>query len=145
MPHWSTLPPKECEKISCIPYHCLIGGLLWLTISTCLDIQYTVQQLSQYLDCYTQTHWNATIWTLRYLKDTQIMSLSLGGKQPIALLGFTDLDWASCLDIRRSVGGYAWTLGSGVISWSTWKQWMIAASSCKAEYMAAFEATQECI
>ncbi|KAG5719504.1 hypothetical protein E4T56_gene11305 [Termitomyces sp. T112] len=47
--------------------------------------------------------------------------------------------------LSASVGGYAWTLGSGVVSWATQKQQTVAALSCEAEYMAAFEATQECI
>ena len=111
----STLSPDEREKITRLPYCCLVGGLLWLAVSTQPDIQYAVQQLSQYLDCYTQNHWNAAIRTLRYLKGTRTLGLSLGGKVPVALLGFTNSDWANCLDTRRSVGGYAWTLGSGVI------------------------------
>lgn len=62
---------------------------------------------------------------------------------PIRLVGFTDSDWANCLDTRRSVGGYAWSLGLGLISWCTRKQRTVVASSCEAEYMAAFEAAQE--
>lgn len=141
----STLTQIEREKIAWIPYRKLVGGLLWLAISTRPNIQYAVQQLSQYLDCYTQTHWHAAIRTLRYLKGTRTLGLGLGGKQPVKLVGFTDSDWANCLDTRRSIGGYIWSLSSGSISWSTHKQRMVAASSCKAKYMAAFEASQECI
>lgn len=63
----------------------------------------------------------------------------------INLVGFTNSDWANCLDTRWSVGGYAWSLGSGLISWSMKKQKTVAALSCEAEYMAAFEAVQECV
>jgi hypothetical protein len=60
-------------------------------------------------------------------------------------MGFTDSDWANCLDTRRSVGGYGFTLGSGLISWNARKQKTVATSSCEAEYTAAFEASKEVI
>ena len=47
--------------------------------------------------------------------------------------------------MRRSVGGYGFTLGSGLISWNARKQKMVATSSCEAEYTAAFEAAKEFI
>ena len=43
------------------------------------------------------------------------------------------------------VGGYAYSLGSGVISWSCRKQKTVASSSCEAEYTAAFESCKEAI
>ncbi|KNZ81024.1 Copia protein, partial [Termitomyces sp. J132] len=143
-----------------LPYRQLVGGLLWLAVSTHPDIQYAVQQLSQYLDCFTYTHWNAAMRMLQYLKGTRTLGISLGGSNPIQLVGFMDSDWANCLDMRRSVGdsdwancldtqcsigGYAWSLGSGAVSWAARKQKTVAASSCEAEYMAAFESAQECI
>ncbi|KNZ78120.1 Copia protein [Termitomyces sp. J132] len=139
------LSDAEHEKVARLPYRQLVGGLLWLAVSTRPDIQYAVQQLSQYLDCFTYTHWNTAVRTLQYLKGMKTLGISLGGSNPIQLVGFTDSDWANCLDTRRSVGGYAWTLGSGVVSWATQKQKTVAASSCEAEYMAAYEAAQECI
>lgn len=139
----SKLSSDELERIVQIPYRSLVGGLLWLAISTWPDIQYVVQQLSQFLDCFTHTHWHAAVWVLRYLKGTRTLQLCLGEAEFINLIGFTDSDWANCLDTRQSVGGYAWSLGTGLISWATRKQKTVAASSCEAEYMAAFEAAQE--
>ncbi|KNZ75967.1 Copia protein [Termitomyces sp. J132] len=132
---YSKLTQRECNDIANIPYQRLVGGLIWLAISSCPDIQYAIQQLSQYSDSYSVTHWNAAIRVV----------LCLGRTSPVSLVGFTDSDWANCLDTRRSMGRYAWSLGSGVISWASRKQKTVAASSCEAEYMAAFEAAQECI
>lgn len=142
----TALSSDELRILERTPYRQLVGCLLYLAISTRPDIAFGVQQLTQYLDCYTTLHWNAAIRLVRYLKGTRDLRLQLGGKEEtIKLTGFTDSDWASCPDMRRSVGGYAWNLGSGVISWAVRKQRTVAASSCEAEYMAAFECTQECI
>ena len=141
--NYKNMSKNELDEIKKIPYRSLVGCLLYLSIGTCPDITYLVQQLSQYLDCYSYAHWNAAICVVRYLHGTHDLKLHLGGTNPISLLGFTDSDWANCLDTRRSVGGHAYSLGSGVVSWQARKQKTVAASSCEAEYTAAFEASKE--
>jgi hypothetical protein len=140
-----TLKSEEREKLVKLPYRSLVGSLLYLAMGTRPDIAYVVQQLSQYLDSYAFTHWNAAVRVVQYLKGTRELKLHLGGDNPINLIGFTDSDWANCTDTRRSLGGFAWSLGSGLCSWSVKKQKTVAASSCEAEYVAAFEASRECV
>ncbi|KAJ3494947.1 hypothetical protein NLJ89_g10707 [Agrocybe chaxingu] len=135
----------ERAKLNKLPYRSLVGCLLYLAIGTRPDISYAIQQLSQFLDSYTYAHWNAAIQVVKYLKGTRSLALQLGGKGPIQLLGFTDSDWANCLDTRKSVGGYGFTLGSGLVSWMSKKQSTIATSTCQAEYMAAFDASKEAL
>ena len=141
----STLSNDERVDLEKLPYRSLIGGLIYVAIGTHANIAYAVQQLSQFLDCYTLIHWNAAIQVLRYLKGSRTFWLVLGGTNAILLLGFSDSDWANCPDSRRSVGGYTFSLGSGVTSWSARKQKTVAVSSCEAEYMAAFEASKEAL
>ena len=85
------------------------------------------------------------ICVVRYLKGTHELKLVLGRWNPISLIGFTDSDWANCLDTRRSVGRYSFMLGSSIISWTTRKQKTVASSSCEAEYTAAYECGKEAI
>lgn len=55
----------------------------------------------------------------------------------LRLCGFTDSDWAGSMNDRKSVSASVFTLGSGVITWSSRKQAMTALSSTEAEYVAA--------
>lgn len=144
-PDTSSLSWQDKESLAKLPYRSLVGCLIYLTVGTRPDIAYAVQQLSQFLDNYSYAHWNAAIRVVRYLKGTRELKLTLGGPPTVNLIGFTDSDWANCLDTRRSVGGYAFSLGSGLISWSSRKQKTVATSSCEAEYTAAFEASKEAV
>ena len=144
-PNKKDISTEDQECFSQLPCQSLVRCLIYLSVGTQPDIAYAIQQLSQFLDSYTYAHWHAAIRVVRYLKGTWNLKLTLGGHKPIELVGLTNLDWANCLDTRRSVGGYGFTLGSGLISWNACKQKMVATSSCEAEYTAAFEAAKESI
>ena len=55
------------------------------------------------------------------------------------MIGYTDSDFASCIDTRKSTFGYVYP--RGVISWKSAKQSVIAASTMEAKFVACFEAT----
>eukprot|EP00253_Pinus_taeda_P010218 PITA_10218 len=61
------------------------------------------------------------------------------------LVGFTDSNWASDRDDRKSIAGYAFTLGSGPITWDCKKQIAISLSSAEAKYFGALEASKEAL
>src|SRR5262249_41377209 len=87
-PDLTKLTPTEREKISRLPYRSLVGSLIYLAVGTRPDIAYAVQQLSQFLDKFSYTHWNAAIRVVRYLKGTRNLKLYLGGDPNIKLTGF---------------------------------------------------------
>ena len=60
-------------------------------------------------------------------------------------VGYTDFDFMSDKDSRKSTFGYMFTLGSGAISWRSVKQSCIADSTTEAEYVATSEAAKEAI
>lgn len=125
------------------PYRSLVGSLMYLAIGMRPDIAHAMQQLCRHLDCYRPVHWEAAKRVARYLKGTRTMKLVLGGDHTARLLGFTDSDFANCPDTRRSVSGYCFTLGSGIITWSARQQKTVSLSTCEAEYVAASEASKE--
>ena len=52
------------------------------------------------------------------------------------LVAYSDVDWAGCLDTRRSTSGYSIYLGNNLVSWSAKKQPTVSRSSCESEYRA---------
>jgi hypothetical protein len=63
----------------------------------------------------------------------------------VRLAGYTDADWAGNAADRRSTSGYAFSIGSAAIAWSSKKQPTVALSSTEAEYRAAAVAMCEAI
>lgn len=54
--NYKKLTCNKLEQITKLPYRSLVGCLLYLSIGMCPNITYSVQQLSQYLNCYMYTH-----------------------------------------------------------------------------------------
>ena len=61
------------------------------------------------------------------------------------LLGYTNSDFMSNKDLRKSTSKHVFTLGGGVVSWRSIKQKCIADSTTEAEYVAAFDAAKKAI
>jgi hypothetical protein len=137
----SDAPPLSREDTDCLaatPYRSLVMSMMYLVLGTRPDIVFAISKLSGFLDCYGTTHWQAAIRVLQYLKGTRTMALTLGGTQPIALVGHGDTDYANDAG-RKSIMGYTFSLGSGAISWASRKQKVVALSSTESEYIAASE------
>ena len=69
------------------------------------------------------------------------MHVYLGGD--LNPIGYTDSDFQSNKDSRKSTSGSIFTLGGGAVVWRSIKQSSIADSTMEAEYIAACEAAKE--
>lgn len=116
-------------------YRSLVGGLNYLT-HTRPDIMHSVSVLSRYMHSPTMQHLGAAKRVLRYIGGTIEHGIWYAQSAECKLFGFSDSDWAGCLDDRRSTSGHTFILGSGAISWSSKKQDIVALSSSEAEYVA---------
>ena len=50
----------------------------------------------------------------------------------LEIIGYSDLDFASCVDARKSTSGYIFMFVGGVVSWRSAKQTLIATSTMEA-------------
>ncbi|RVW88542.1 Retrovirus-related Pol polyprotein from transposon TNT 1-94 [Vitis vinifera] len=57
------------------------------------------------------------------------------------IVGYSDSNFARCLDSRRSTLGYIFMLAGGAVSWKSVKQTLIASSIMEAEFIACYEAS----
>ncbi|KAL7129296.1 hypothetical protein ABFS83_13G056600 [Erythranthe nasuta] len=88
----------------------------------------------------SRIHLGAAKRILRYIAGTMDYGIWYSKVPNFRLYGFTDSDWASSLDDRRSILANVFTLGSGAVTWSSKKQATAALSSSEAEYMAVTSA-----
>ncbi|XP_060210417.1 secreted RxLR effector protein 161-like [Lycium barbarum] len=112
----------------------LVASLRYLT-STRPDITYGVGLISRFIESPRQSHLQAAKRIFRYIQATQSDGIFYSKTNDSSLVGFTDSDWAGDMMQRKSTSGYAFYLGSGVFSWSSKKQQVVALSTTEAEYM----------
>ncbi|KAH9705793.1 retrovirus-related pol polyprotein from transposon RE1 [Citrus sinensis] len=123
-------------------YKSVIGSLQYVTL-TRPDIAFIVNKLSQFLVAPTMLHWQACKRVLRYLQCTTTYGIQFYNSKSFSLTAFSDADWGSDPDDRRSVGGYCIFLGSNLVSWSSKKQNVVSQSSTELEYRALALTTSE--
>jgi len=123
-------------------YRTLVGKLNFLT-HTRLDLCFSVQYLSQFLQSPRTPHFEALLHTLSYIQGTLTHGILLKASNHLSLQAFSDSDWAACPTTRRSVTGYLVMLGSSPISWKSKKQSTVSRSSSEAEYWAMAQAASE--
>lgn len=86
-------------------YRKLIGRLPYLT-HTRPDISFAVSNLSQFLDSPTTDHHQAAMRIIRYIKGSPGNGLFFPASSETSLKGFSDSDWGTCPDSRKSITGF---------------------------------------
>jgi hypothetical protein len=134
------------EPLKNVKYREVVGSLIYLMTCTRPDISWTVTRLSQKLENPGTAEWIMVKHVLQYLKGTVNNGLLYQkSARGLSLVGYSDSDWASCIESRRSTTGYYFALNSSgpPVSWKSRKQQTVALSTCEAEYMALTECVQE--
>lgn len=122
----------------------LVGALRYAADSTRPDIAYCTGQLARYLNNPSHQHYEAAKHCFQYLKGTSDYWLTLGGTKPTQLVGFADSDGMSTPG-NKPIMGYAFKLGSALVSWSSKRATLVPLSVIEAELIALAYAAQEAI
>lgn len=131
-------------KVNVSLYRSLVGSLLYLTSSR-PDLMYAASLLSRFMQSPSEIHFAATKRVLRYLKGTTQFGIWYKPRKNGSLIGYVDSDWAGNIDDMKSTMGYVFSLGSGMFSWNSKKQEIVAQSTAEAEYVAGAAAANQAI
>ena len=76
----------------------------------------------------------------RYLQRMKDYMLVYRKVDNLEVIGYSDSDFAGCVDDMKSTSGYVFILARGAISWKSVKQTLTASSTMHAEFVACFGA-----
>jgi len=98
-------------------YYCqIVGKLIYLT-HTRPDLAYAVSVVSRYMSMPQQPHLRAAMHILRYVSKTLQFGILYPRHGDTTIRGYTDADWGSDIETRRSTGGYLFMMGNAPITW----------------------------
>ena len=80
---------------------------------------------------------------MRYIRGTIEYGINYVGGH--GLVGYSDADWAGCIDTRCSTLDYFFILGRRPISWKSQKKRITSSLSIETEYKAYLDATLEAL
>ena len=116
-------------------YKSLIRSLRYL-VHMRPDMAYSVSIFSRYMVNPTFNYWTAAKRVLRYLKGTIDFSLIYEkGMKDLNVINYSDSEFTSDVEDRKSTSGHVFFLGCLPITWNSFKQKVVALSSCEAEYI----------
>ncbi|KAA0050451.1 gag/pol protein [Cucumis melo var. makuwa] len=113
--------PQEVEDMSNIPYASAVGSLMYAMLCTIPDICYSAGIVSRYQSNPERDHWTIVKNILKYLRRTRYYMLVYGSKDLI-LTGYTDSDFQTDKDARKSTSGSVFTLNGEAVVCRSIKQ-----------------------
>ena len=113
---------EEIQWMKKIPYASAIGSLMYAILCTRPDIAHAMSVTSRYQSNPGEEHWIAVKNILKYLRRTKDLFLVYGGSPELRVEGYTDSDFMTDPDDRRSMLGNVFLCNGGAISWKSSKQ-----------------------
>ena len=146
-PHTALCPLSEGEKeVGNVPYCEAVGALMFVAIVSRPDIAYAVNSVTKFLNKHGQIHWRAVKRIIAYLKGTSEFGIEFrDGGSKLRVIGYSDEDYASDIETRKSTTGYLLELAGGSVTWSSQRQRIVTLSTTESEYVAAAAAAKEAI
>ncbi|BBH09514.1 hypothetical protein Prudu_022027 [Prunus dulcis] len=133
-PHCQLLASEGDSLSDPTIYRSIVGALQYLTF-TRPDLCYAVNTVCQYMTQPSDLHFQLVKRILRYIHGTLDHGLNFTSGS-WDLHAYSDADWASDVNTRRSTTGFVVYLGNNPVSWQSKKQNSVSRSSTEAEYRA---------
>ncbi|XP_061348346.1 secreted RxLR effector protein 161-like [Gastrolobium bilobum] len=116
-----------------IPYASAVGSLTYAQVCTRPDIAFAVGVLGRYQSNSGLDHWKVAKKVIRYLQGTKDYMLMFRRTDNLEVIGYSNSDYAGCIDSRKSTSGYIFKLASGDVSWRSVKHTLTATSTMEAD------------
>ena len=135
----------EDEETESWPFRELVGGLMWLAISTRPDISNAVRSVARYCSAPKAIHWKSALGIFAYINGTCGFGITHQRRTTVGIsLGvFADADYASKAADRRSVSGGAFMCAGACVCWFSRTRKCVTLSPSEAEYVALGDAVKE--
>lgn len=135
----------ETDQMKSVPYASVVGSIMYAQVCTRPDLAFVTGMLGRYQSNPGPDHWKAVKKVLRYMQATKNFMLTYKNSDNLEVVGYSDSDFAGCVDTKKSTSGYIFTLAQGAISWKSSKQTLTASSTMQAEFVACYEATGQAV
>ena len=92
---------SEGEDMKLVPYAPAVGSLMYTMVATQPDISHAVGVISRFMHNPGRSHWNVVKHVIRYLACTKDHGILFGPNKKSAIVGYTDSDFAGCVESRN--------------------------------------------
>jgi hypothetical protein len=126
-------------------YQELVGSFRFFTDTTHPTLSWIVGTLGRHLADPAVRHMDAAKHLLRYLKGHIHDGLIYRRRSPLRLEAYSDSDYASDPDTRKSISGGLILANGQPLHWFSQRQRIVAHSSSEAEYIAADQTMRQLV
>jgi hypothetical protein len=98
-----------------VPYVLAVGSIMYAQECTCPDLAFITGMLGKFQSNPGLDHWRAVKKVLRYMQGMKDYMLTYRRSNNLKVVGYSDADFAGCVDSKKSTSGYILTLAEGVI------------------------------
>lgn len=88
------------------PYASLVGSIMYAQVCTRSNLAFAISVLGRFQSNPGEQHWVATKKVLRYLQRTKSFMLTYKRVQDLELVGYSNSDFAGCVNDRRSTSRF---------------------------------------
>lgn len=107
------------------------------------EIAFVVNKVCQFMHKPLDQHFKSIKCILRYFQATLDYGISFTTTSCLSLVGYSNANWGTDLDDRRSSIGFCLFLGANPVSWGFRKQHVVSRSTTEAKYKSLTHAAAE--